>query len=99
MKRFFAFILVPVLMLSSFLFTSCSKNTDEESEDTSGAYYEVNVDDISYYEKFRDRNLTINVYNWGEYISNGSEESLDVIGAFEKISGIKVNYTNYATSR
>ena len=25
----------------------------------------------------------LNVYNWGEYISDGSEGSLDVIAAFE----------------
>ena len=27
--------------------------------------------------------LTLNVYNWGEYISDGSEGSLDTIKAFE----------------
>ena len=84
-------------MLSSFLLTSCQTEFEEE-EDTSGAYYDVEVDDISYYEKFRDKKITLNVYNWGEYISNGSEGSLDVIAAFEKISGINVNYTNYATN-
>ena len=26
---------------------------------------------------------TLNVYNWGEYISDGSEDSLDTIKAFE----------------
>ena len=45
-----------------------------------------------------DETLTLYVYNWGEYISDGSEGSLDVIGAFEEISGINVNYTNYATN-
>lgn len=37
----------------------------------------------------------INVYNWGEYISDGSEGSLNVIKAFEEEYGITVNYTNY----
>lgn len=99
MKRFYTFILSLIIVFSSVSMWSCSENAPgEDGEDTSGAYYDVVVDDISYYEKFRDRNITINVYNWGEYISNGSEESLDVIGAFEKISGINVNYTNYATN-
>ncbi len=99
MKKFYAFMLAMLISLSSLSLWSCSDSEDaEEGEDTSGAYYDVEVDDISYYEKFRDRDITINVYNWGEYISNGSEESLDVIGAFEKISGINVNYTNYATN-
>lgn len=37
----------------------------------------------------------INVFNWGEYISDGSEGSLDVNKEFEKLTGIKVNYDNY----
>lgn len=40
----------------------------------------------------------INVYNWGENISNGEEESIDVIAEFEKEYNIKVNYTNYETN-
>ena len=35
------------------------------------------------------------VYNWGEYISNGSDDSVDVVAAFEKLTGIKVNYTTF----
>ena len=27
--------------------------------------------------------LTLNVYNWGEYISDGSEDSFDTIAEFE----------------
>lgn len=41
------------------------------------------------------RGTTINVYNWGEYISDGSEGTLDVNAEFEKEYGIKVNYTNF----
>lgn len=37
----------------------------------------------------------LNVFNWGEYISDGSEGSLDVNREFEKLTGIKVNYENY----
>lgn len=39
--------------------------------------------------------ITINVYNWGEYISDGSDGSMDVNAEFEKRTGIKVNYTTY----
>ncbi len=48
--------------------------------------------------------LTLNVYNWGEYISDGSEGSLDVNKAFEEYYyekyGVKVivNYSTYATN-
>lgn len=37
----------------------------------------------------------LNVYNWGEYISDGYEGTLDVNAEFEKITGIHVNYSNY----
>lgn len=40
----------------------------------------------------------INVFNWGEYISNGEDGSMDVIAEFEDQTGIKVNYTNYETN-
>lgn len=41
------------------------------------------------------RGTSINVYNWGEYISDGSEGSLDVNKEFTKKYGIKVNYTMF----
>jgi spermidine/putrescine transport system substrate-binding protein len=40
----------------------------------------------------------INVYNWGEYISDGSEDYVDVISQFEQEYNIKVNYTTYETN-
>ncbi len=40
----------------------------------------------------------INVYNWGEYVSDGAEGTLDVNKQFEKETGIKVNYTTYDTN-
>lgn len=38
---------------------------------------------------------TLYVYNWGEYISNGDDDSLDVNLAFEAVTGIKVVYDTY----
>ena len=38
--------------------------------------------------------LTLNVYNWGEYISDGADGSLDVNKAFEEDTSIKVIYSN-----
>ena len=62
------------------------------------AFAEVAVEDESYYAAFRDKGITLNVYNWGEYISDGSDDSVDVIKEFEEISGIKVNYTLFDTN-
>lgn len=39
--------------------------------------------------------VTINVYNWGEYISPGTDGSLNVNAEFTKRTGIRVNYTTY----
>lgn len=40
----------------------------------------------------------VNVYNWGEYVSNGEYGLMDVIAEFEQETGIKVNYTTYETN-
>ena len=53
---------------------------------------------IHHVKKFKDKNITLSVFNWGEYISDGSEGSLDVIKEFENISGIKVVYSNFETN-
>jgi len=38
---------------------------------------------------------TVTVYNWGQYISDGSDDYIDVNAAFEEATGIKVNYVTY----
>ncbi len=42
-----------------------------------------------------DPNVVLNVYNWGEYISNGTDGSLDVNAEFTRRTGIQVNYTTF----
>ena len=50
------------------------------------------------------KTLTLNVYNWGEYISDGSEDSLDTVKAFESWyeetykQKVKVNYSTFASN-
>jgi spermidine/putrescine transport system substrate-binding protein len=39
--------------------------------------------------------VTINVYNWGQYIGVGEDDTIDVNAEFTKRTGIKVNYTTY----
>lgn len=41
------------------------------------------------------RGTTLYVYNWGEYISDGADDSLDVNAAFEEKYGINVVYDTY----
>lgn len=45
--------------------------------------------------RFAGQNVTLNVYNWGLYISDGSDDSVDVLSAFEELTGIRVNYTTF----
>ena len=40
----------------------------------------------------------INVYNWGEYISDGEDGSIDVLEEFTRQTGIEVNYTTFASN-
>ncbi len=48
-----------------------------------------------------EKPIVLNVYNWGEYISDGSEDSLDVNKSFEEYCkneyglNVKVNYTTF----
>ncbi len=48
-----------------------------------------------------EKPITLNVYNWGEYISDGSEGSLDVNKSFEEYCkreynlNVKVNYSTF----
>lgn len=42
---------------------------------------------------------TLRVYNWGEYVSDGSDGTLDVLAEFEeRYPNIKLEYTTYASN-
>ena len=44
----------------------------------------------------KDERVTINVYNWGQYISEGDDGCIDVIAEFEKAyPNIRVNYVTF----
>ena len=58
----------------------------------------LNRFDTNYYHKYKGQNLSVNVYNWGEYISDGSDGSVDVNKLFEELTGVKVNYSTFASN-
>ncbi|MCD7731313.1 MAG: spermidine/putrescine ABC transporter substrate-binding protein [Oscillospiraceae bacterium] len=94
---------ISVVFAAAFLcisVTSCSSVETEDSDDDETAEVQtLTIEDDDYYSRFRNDGISINVYNWGEYISDGSEEgTLNVNAEFTKLTGIKVNYTNYATN-
>ena len=87
MKRIAALLLTLAVALCAAL-PVFAAGTIEVTED-------VSVSDDYDWTRFKGQNVAINVYNWGEYISNGSDDSVDVVAAFEKLTGIKVNYTTF----
>ena len=42
--------------------------------------------------------ITLNVYNWGEYISDGSDDLMDVNARFEELYGVRINYKTYESN-
>ena len=47
----------------------------------------------------QNQKITLNVYNWGQNIADGSDETLDIIAAFEEeYPNIDVNYITYASN-
>ncbi len=85
MKRFLSLIAAVITAVTFVSFSGCGSSNDTVSK-LRGKY---------------DKSLagtTLNVFNWGEYISDGGEGSLDVIKAFENLTGIKVNYSYYESN-
>lgn len=85
MKKLFSIVLLLALALS--MGTVAFGSTSLEGE------Y-----DLAYYTKYKGQGLSVNVYNWGEYISNGDNGSLDVNAAFEELTGIRVVYNTFDTN-
>ncbi len=85
MKKTVSLLLAGALALSPLAFTSCGGRLTT-LENPVGTYSREYA------------GTTLNVFNWGEYISDGSEGSLDVNAAFEELTGITVNYTNYESN-
>ena len=83
MKKTIALIITLVITLSAAL-TGCGYK-----------YKELNLR-----AKFDQsiKGTTLTVYNWGEYISDGEDDSMDVNKEFEKLTGIKVKYLNYVSN-
>ena len=93
MKKLICILLTLIL---AFSVSSCHYQRLNEGEEIEEQI--LTVSDPSYYEKFHGKDISINVYNWGEYISDGSDGLLDVNSEFTNLTGIKVNYSTYATN-
>ncbi len=83
MKKIISAFLSALCLLCFFSFPALAADADEYSYNT------------EYYTKLKDKNITIYVYNWGEYIADGGDGSMHVVKEFEKLTGIKVEYTTF----
>ncbi len=92
MKKFLISLLCILISLLLVIFIGIAPQTEVKAEtlDTSRLLGNYDVPEL--------RGTSINVYNWGEYISNGSEGTVDVVTEFEKLTGITVNYTMFAAN-
>lgn len=94
MKKILSLMAATMLLLMS---ASCRyQHINEDMADEEPQT--LTVSDSAYYERFKNDGISINVYNWGEYISDGSDGLLDVNAEFTNLTGIKVNYSTYATN-
>ena len=85
MKRVISLVLCFVLLLGIVSFAGCGNSSAKL--DTSKLLGNYDVEAL--------KGTEINVYNWGEYISDGSEGTMNVVKEFEKLTGIKVNYNMF----
>ena len=90
-KKMFRKIMSLVLVFTTLsamlcLFPACSVNDGIDESKLRGAYTK------------ELQGTTLNVFNWGENIADGSDGTLAINKAFEKLTGIKVNYTTYESN-
>ncbi len=86
MKKSNSLILV-LLIVVSLLFSACSEVDSEITIDYVDTTKQID------YSKYAGTELS--VYNWGYYISDGADGTIDVNEEFEKLTGIRIVYDNY----
>lgn len=84
MKKSLLFVVA--LLMAVLLMAGCGKKEEYDFSSLTGTY---NQDYAG---------TELNVFNWGEYISDGSEGSLDINNMFEALTGITVNYTTFESN-
>ncbi len=84
MKRFITLMLAAVIFAVPLILSSCSGSGSSDILAELEGNYENDL-----------AGTTLYVYNWGEYISDGEDDSLDINAAFEEVTGIHVEYSTY----
>ena len=89
MKKILSVVLSVVMLTSIICLAGCKGGSDASVLDASNLAENYSQAGASL------KGTEINVYNWGEYIADGSDGTLDVVKEFEKLTGIKVNYNMF----
>lgn len=84
MKKFVSVLLAVLFIMSVCVLPSFAYD-----------YVEFSDEVVDYYNGLGLQGTKLNVYNWGEYIS---DEDVDVIKEFERLTGCKVNYTTFESN-
>lgn len=89
MKKLLSLLLLTLLVLSALPLSHAAESG-----------FEIDYSDSVDWNKFRNQGITLNVYNWGEYISvdDGEDGAFDTIAEFEKLTGIDVVYSTFSTN-
>ncbi len=107
MKKSLALVLVFMIVLAAlsiFLYTWKNPQQPDEPDIEDGEGDGEDEEELSFsdsvdWDRFRGQGITINVYNWGEYISvDEGDGEFDTNAEFEKLTGINVNYSTFATN-
>ena len=93
MKKIFSLLTAVLILISLFGCQYQHLGDDEEVEQQT-----LTIENPEFYQRFKDKGISINVYNWGEYISDGSDGLIDVNAEFTALTGIQVNYSTYANN-
>lgn len=93
MKRLLSLLMAVLIVMSV-----CGCHYQHLSDDEDTEQQTLTIDNPDFYQKFKGKGISINVYNWGEYISDGSDGLLDVNTEFTNLTGINVNYSTYANN-
>ena len=107
MKKILAILMVCVM--AAAVLTGCGsgqtgEKPQENTQDTKGEETSADAKEEETTKAASSGPLTLNVYNWGEYISDGSEDSYDTIREFEDWyqetygQKVNVNYDTYASN-
>ena len=100
------FTILALLLISNFIDNADRKEKRKDNHKKLRLVYTLLgalVVIVTVYVLMLSRPKVLNVYNWGEYISDGSEDSLDTVKEFElwyeETYGekVRVNYTTFAS--